>query len=94
MSKHQQFNKEAAAKKMYMKPRPAKEIEQEYANTASNLGDVYFASELQKANIQKLTLRLSELKDEHVAAKAYESEQTATEKTAEPTTETTPAETT
>lgn len=80
MANHQEFNKAAAAKKMYAKPRPSKDIEQEYANAASALGDAYFASEIQRAKVQQLTVKLSELKDEHVAAKDYETEQAKKDK--------------
>lgn len=75
MSKHSEFDKAAAAKKMYARPRKSAEIQQEYANVASNLGDTHFAVELKRADIQKLTLRLGELKDEHEAAVVYEKEQ-------------------
>lgn len=81
MSKHHNnFNPMSAAKKMFQKeappkpPRPAKEIEQEYANLASTLGDTYFAQELQKAKIKQLTMKLSELKDEHALAKSLETQ--------------------
>lgn len=71
--KHQDFNKNEAAKKMYSKPRPAKDIQQEYTNVAYELGDTHFLAELHRDKVQQLTVRLSELKDEYTKAQTQES---------------------
>lgn len=73
--KHQDFDKNEAAKKMYSKPRPAKDIQQEYTNIAYELGDTHFLAELHRGKMQQLTMRLSALKDEYAKAQETEAEE-------------------
>lgn len=81
MTNHQKFNKMDAIKKIYQKPRASKDIGQDYANTASALGDKTFALTLQREAMEKtqteidnITDRLRELKGEYDSAMAAEKE--------------------
>lgn len=74
MSNHQSFDKQAAIKKIYSKPREAKVIYQEYLNQAAVVGDLHLGIELNTGKIKNASLKLAELRDEHEAAIAYEKE--------------------
>ncbi len=72
MSKWSKIRNQLSKKKESTTKRSSKEIEQEYTNVAAKIGDEHFKQELIRANIQQLTLRMSQLKDEHALAKSQE----------------------
>lgn len=73
-------------------PRDLKTIEQDFANTSALVGDTHFKIELERGRLQKLTMRLAEIKDEHARAKEIETKRnppTTVPQTTQTTTEAT-----
>lgn len=81
MAKHprHEFDKTAAIKKIYQKPRSSKDIHQEYMNTAAALGDKHLGMSLAQERVQlfaketdDILEKLADLKGEYDGALAEE----------------------
>ncbi len=55
-------------------PRDQKEIEQDYSNAAAAAGDQHFKCELERGKLQRLTVKMSEIKDEFDACVKWNKE--------------------